>query len=169
MKTMKILALSAMAAAAMAWQARADLAWIDDGGNPGVVLPNNPSSVLAVLEGLAGVPDDLVYLGDGNVVGDQGSGGVSWGVVGSLVTYISIKQGTLTYFFSVIGTQQEGSSATISYLNSLIPGTANDINGVSNIRMFGGPGGSVPDGGLTAILLGLGLSALGLVRRGQKA
>ena len=43
------------------------------------------------------------------------------------------------------------------------------VRDISHISFFGSPGGGVPDGGATVMLLGAGLGALGMVRRYLKS
>ena len=54
-----------------------------------------------------------------------------------------------------------GLSGTFTFDNSAIPGAG----GLSGYRLYDAPPGDVPDGGITALLLGAALSALGLIRR----
>ena len=41
----------------------------------------------------------------------------------------------------------------------------NPVKGISHITFFGSPGGQVPDGGTTVMLLGAALGSLGMARR----
>jgi hypothetical protein len=54
---------------------------------------------------------------------------------------------------------------TIVVDNSLLWNNPNALGGISNIQIFGKTGTSVPDGGATAALLGIGVLGLAAVRR----
>ena len=77
-------------------------------------------------------------------------------------------QGTFTYLFAHYG-GPGGGTGEVWYVGDLsgsisIPGTAfgHDLSGWA---LFTAPNGGVPDGGVTAMLLGMALGVLGVVRR----
>jgi hypothetical protein len=75
--------------------------------------------------------------------------------------------GTYTYLFAKYDGPNYGSE--VWYVGDLsgtitIPATAGGY-GLSGWTLFRGAGGQVPDGGATAMLLGVALSALGMARR----
>jgi protein with PEP-CTERM/exosortase system signal len=77
-------------------------------------------------------------------------------------------QGTYSYLFAHYG-GPGGGFAEVWYVGDLsgtisIPATGLG-HGLSGWALFTAPGGAVPDGGTTAMLLGAALSMLGLVRR----
>jgi len=77
-------------------------------------------------------------------------------------------QGTFTYLFAHYG-GPGGGTGEVWYVGDLsgsisIPGTGFG-HGLSGWALFTAPNGGVPDSGVTAILLGSALSALGVVRR----
>ena len=81
-------------------------------------------------------------------------------------------QGTFTYLFAHYG-GPGGGTGEVWYVGDLngsisIPGTAFG-HGLSGWALFAAPGGGVPDGGTTAMLLGAALGTLGLVRRFLKS
>ena len=90
---------------------------------------------------------------------------ISWNLTGSGFTLdgVLIKDGRiqgsgeLYRFYGVSADETLIGSGTVTF--------DNPIRDISHISFFGSPGGSVPDGGATVMLLGAGLGALGVVRR----
>ena len=77
-------------------------------------------------------------------------------------------QGTYSYLFAHYG-GPGGGTAEVWYVGDLsgmitIPGIGFG-HGLSGWALFTAPGGAVPDGGATAMLLGAALAAIGIVRR----
>jgi len=93
------------------------------------------------------------------------------GHVNGTGTTVNLGSGLYTYLFAnYAGNGQHSDSAEVWYVGNLsgvitIPQTFG-VKNLSGWTLFGpGIAGAVPDGGTTAMLLGAGLSALGLVRR----
>jgi hypothetical protein len=87
---------------------------------------------------------------------------------GTLTTINFGTQGTYDYLFAHYG-GSGGGFAEVWYVGNLngsisIPATGLG-HGLSGWALFTAPGGAVPDGGTTVMLLGAALGALGLVRR----
>jgi hypothetical protein len=96
---------------------------------------------------------------------DGQSADVSWNLTGSgfLMCGILIKDGTVNQpnqlygFYGVTADQELIGSGTVSF--------ADFDRQISHISFFGHPGGQVPDGGTTVMLLGAALGSLGMARR----
>lgn len=76
--------------------------------------------------------------------------------------YLLIKSANTAYYFYVgdlTGLQ--------TFQNNVIFNDNQQARAVSHYRLFGGAGTSVPDGGATAVLLGLGIAGLALARRNR--
>ena len=93
------------------------------------------------------------------------------GHVNGTGTTVNLGSGLYTYLFAnYAGNGQHSDSAEVWYVGNLsgvitIPQTFG-VKNLSGWTLFGpGIAGAVPDGGTTAMLLGAGLSALGLIRR----
>jgi len=93
------------------------------------------------------------------------------GHVNGTGTTVNLGSGLYTYLFAnYAGNGQHSDSAAVWYVGNLsgvitIPQTFG-VKNLSGWTLFGpGIAGAVPDGGTTAMLLGAGLSALGLIRR----
>ena len=94
---------------------------------------------------------------------------ITWNLTGSGFTLdgVLIKDGriqgagVLYRFYGVSADEALIGSGTVTF--------DNPIRDISHISFFGSPGGQVPDGGATVMLLGAGLSALGMVRRYLKS
>ncbi len=87
---------------------------------------------------------------------------------GTLTTINFGTQGTYDYLFAQYG-GPGGGFAEVWYVGNLngsisIPATGLG-HGLSGWALFTAPGGAVPDGGTTVMLLGAALGALGVVRR----
>jgi VPDSG-CTERM motif len=90
---------------------------------------------------------------------------ISWDLTGSGFTLdgVLIKDGRvqgkghLYRFYGVSADETLIGSGTVTF--------DNPVRGISHISFFGSPGGQVPDGGTTVMLLGAALGALGMVRR----
>jgi hypothetical protein len=90
---------------------------------------------------------------------------ISWNLTGSGFTLdgLLVKsgnvqgQGMLYRFYGVSADETAIGSGTVT-LN-------NPVKDISHITFFGSPGGAVPDGGTTVMLLGAALGALGIARR----
>ncbi len=90
---------------------------------------------------------------------------VSWNLTGSGFTMdgMLIKDGTvrgsgmLYRFYGVSADETLVGSGTVTF--------DNPVKGISHITFFGSPGGQVPDGGTTVMLLGAALGSLGMARR----
>jgi hypothetical protein len=90
---------------------------------------------------------------------------ISWDLTGSGFTLdgVFIKDGVasphnlLYRFYGVSADETLVGSGTVTFNNP--------IKNISFVEFFGSPGGSVPDGGTTVMLLGTALGALGMVRR----
>jgi hypothetical protein len=81
---------------------------------------------------------------------------------GQVVCGFAVKNGTLTEnFYTVSADEGVTNSFTL-----LVPANSSGHFGqLSGVWVFCCPGGTVPDGGTTVMLLGAGLSGLGLLRR----
>jgi protein with PEP-CTERM/exosortase system signal len=90
---------------------------------------------------------------------------VSWNLTGSGFTMdgMLIKDGNVRLsgeiyrFYGVTPDQELVGSGTVTF--------DNPVRNISHITFFGSPGGQVPDGGTTVMLLGTALGALGIARR----
>jgi len=81
---------------------------------------------------------------------------------GEIVCGFAVKDGSLKENFYTV-TADEGVQNTFTLL---VPANRSGHFGqLSSVIVFCCPGGTVPDGGTTAMLLGAALSGLGLVRR----
>jgi hypothetical protein len=97
---------------------------------------------------------------------------ISWNLAGSGFTLdgVLIKDGTsgvhgqsIYEFFAVSADEKVSGSGTVAFDGQF---TGKNI---SHISFFGSPGGQVPDGGTTVMLLGAALSTLGVARRYLKS
>ena len=94
---------------------------------------------------------------------------ITWNLTGSGFTLdgVLIKDGRiqgageLYRFYGVSADEALIGSGTVTF--------DNPIRDISHISFFGSPGGQVPDGGATVMLLGAALGALGMVRRHLKS
>jgi hypothetical protein len=94
---------------------------------------------------------------------------VSWNLTGSGFTLdgVLLKDGVssphnlLYRFYGVSANEKLVGSGTVTFNNP--------VKQISFVEFFGSPGGSVPDGGTTVMLLGTALGALGMVRRFLKS
>jgi hypothetical protein len=89
---------------------------------------------------------------------------ISWNLTGSgftldgvLIKDGSLNPGELYRFYGVSADEALIGSGTVTF--------DNPVRGISHISFFGSPGGSVPDGGTTVMLLGAALGSLGMARR----
>ena len=90
---------------------------------------------------------------------------ISWNLTGSGFTMdgMLIKsgnvqgQGMLYRFYGVSADETLIGSGTVTF--------DNPVKNISHISFFGSPGGQVPDGGTTVMLLGAALGSLGMARR----
>jgi hypothetical protein len=140
----------------------------------------NPSAELSFLQGQNLLPATSQFLfkmnNDGTTDGTFGqyftvnmvSGNtwqVSWNLTGSGFTLDGalIKDGNvqgkgqLYRFYGVSADEKLVGSGTVTF--------DNPVKNISHISFFGSPGGQVPDGGTTVMLLGAALSTLGVARR----
>ena len=94
---------------------------------------------------------------------------ISWNLTGSGFTLDGLllkdgnsgAQGMLYRFYGVSADEALIGSGTVTF---------NDpVKNISHITFFGSPGGQVPDGGTTVMLLGAALSTLGVARRYLKS
>jgi len=94
---------------------------------------------------------------------------ISWNLTGSGFTLDGLllkdgnagAQGMLYRFYGVSADEALIGSGTVTF---------NDpVKNISHITFFGSPGGTVPDGGTTVMLLGAALSTLGVARRYLKS
>jgi VPDSG-CTERM motif len=143
----------------------------------------NPSQELSFLQNTGALPGTSQFLGKFENSGAVEDGAInisqfvtldminantweiSWNLTGSGFTLdgVLIKDGNvqgkgMLYRFY-------GVSADEKLIGSGIVTFDSPVRGISHLTLFGSPGGSVPDGGATVMLLGLGLSSLGIVRR----
>jgi VPDSG-CTERM motif len=96
---------------------------------------------------------------------ESNSWDISWNLTGSGFTLdgILIKDGSvqgkghLYRFYGVSADETLIGEGTVTF--------DNPVKNISHISFFGSPGGQVPDGGTTVMLLGAALGALGMVRR----
>jgi hypothetical protein len=186
MKTLKYLALTALALAAFALPARADL--IDLGQRSlmgGLGDPAGEAAFIEMDQGLA--PGSLTYLQKfdnpggfdtgmdpavdpthfGVTIIDSGANAqVNWDLsnTGFQLSYVLVKDGVdsetklqLYHLYGVTADQVFNSNG-----DQLV--TINGSKNISHISFFGMPGNMVPDGGSTVALLGLGLATIGLIR-----
>jgi hypothetical protein len=140
----------------------------------------NPSDELTYLQGQNLLPATSQFLfkmnNDGSTEGTFGqyftinmvSGNtweVSWDLTGSGFTLDGalIKDGRVQgngmiyRFYGVSADEKVAGSGTVTF--------DNPVRNISHISFFGSPGGQVPDGGTTVMLLGAALSSLGVARR----
>ena len=90
---------------------------------------------------------------------------ISWNLTGSGMTLdgILIKdgnvqgQGMIYRFYGISADETLIGSGTVTF--------DNPVRNISHISFFGSPGGQVPDGGTTVMLLGAALGSLGMARR----
>jgi hypothetical protein len=90
---------------------------------------------------------------------------ISWNLTGSGFTLdgVLIKDGVdrpgnhLYRFYGVSADEALIGSGTVTF--------DNPVKNISHISFFGSPGGQVPDGGTTVMLLGAALGSLGMARR----
>lgn len=167
------------AALVCALQAKADLMKI---GNPiqfqGNASPTEEAELIQTTLGLSYTPTFLAkFEDDGGVSGpfsgkfDVGISGSqapsSWNLTGTGydLVYALVKAGQWYQLYGVVpGSNQDviGDWTVESPANTGPQGQTQDI---SHVSFFGKPSNGVPDGGLTAMLLGLGLAGLGVGRR----
>jgi protein with PEP-CTERM/exosortase system signal len=91
---------------------------------------------------------------------------ISWNLTGSGFTLdgVLIKTGNVKPFGH--GYKFFGVSADETLIGSgTVASFKNPVKDISHITFFGSPGGQVPDGGTTVMLLGAALGALGMARR----
>jgi hypothetical protein len=160
MKSLKYLVAIATVMGALTMSAKADLMFL---GFTAFENPNSPENNLAQLGEFLNIDVSGFTLGT-NV---ENAGGVDNTISvtpGSfLVAHFGGPQGGSLEFFQVINGETQVT----------VPGNPNPAdnlaspNSLSSIREFIPPG--VPDGGATVMLLGAGLSALGIVRRYLKS
>jgi VPDSG-CTERM motif len=140
----------------------------------------NPSDEVTYLQGQGLLPATSQFLfkmnNDGSTEGAFGqyftinmvSGNtweVSWDLTGSGFTLDGalIKDGRVQgngmiyRFYGVSADETVAGSGTVTF--------DNPVRNISHISFFGSPGGQVPDGGTTVMLLGAALSSLGAARR----
>jgi VPDSG-CTERM motif len=90
---------------------------------------------------------------------------ISWNLTGSGFTLdgVLIKdgnvqgEGDIYRFYGVSADEALAGSGTVTF--------DNPVRDISHISFFGSPGGQVPDGGTTVMLLGAALGSLGMARR----
>ena len=88
---------------------------------------------------------------------------ITWNLQGSGFTLdgLLLKDGNaggqLYRFYGVSADEAVAGSGTVTF--------DNPVKNISHITFFGSPGGTVPDGGTTVMLLGAALSTLGVARR----
>jgi len=90
---------------------------------------------------------------------------VSWNLTGSgfvldgmlLKDGVSSPRNQLYRFYGVSADETLIGSGTVTF--------DNPVKNISHLTFFGSPGGAVPDGGTTVMLLGAALGALGVMRR----
>lgn len=77
-------------------------------------------------------------------------------------TYLMVKWANTSYYYYV-----GGLTGTHTVVNDVVPapGNPNEFQDASHYTLFKRLDNGVPDGGLTAVLLGLGLTGLGVSRR----
>ena len=89
---------------------------------------------------------------------------ISWDLTGSGMTLdgVLIKDGKIPHtenmlyrFYGVSADEKLAGSGTVMF----------DGKNISHVEFFGSPGGHVPDGGTTVMLLGAALGSLGMARR----
>jgi hypothetical protein len=154
---------------------------IGDQRELGQVQPATPEGDADVTQyvnfmiGLSLGGSDYVIMGPHNTlvtrsINDFGSllGPATLAPRGTLTTINFGTQGTYDYLFAHYG-GPGGGFAEVWYVGNLngsisIPTTGLD-HGLSGWALFTAPGGAVPDGGTTVMLLGAALGALGVVRR----
>lgn len=176
MKVKKLLSVLAVGLALLSVNANAHLVYM---GEYQPNLPNaNPDTELDWLKTLPGVPSDVEFLfkDDGTINNpknlditvtglDALTGTVSWDVSlsGWSIDYVLVKSGSGR---DVGGYNVYSVSADQRFVNLLGDEIVGPYNKeISHVSIFGRPGGTVPDGGLTAVLLGLALSGMGATRR----
>jgi VPDSG-CTERM motif len=94
---------------------------------------------------------------------------ITWNLTGSGFTLDGVlikdgnvqEQGHIYRFYGVSADEALIGAGTVTF--------DNPVRDISHISFFGSPGGGVPDGGATVMLLGAGLGALGMVRRYLKS
>jgi hypothetical protein len=94
---------------------------------------------------------------------------ITWNLTGSGFTLDGVlikdgtvqRQGMLYRFYGVSADEALIGSGTVTF--------DNPVKNISHITFFGSPGGNVPDGGTTVMLLGGALSVLGMARRYLKS
>jgi hypothetical protein len=177
MKSLKYIALIGLLCAGLTSLARADVTELP--GSPLDPGADNPANELAVFKSLGGDPDafacgkfevgtgfdpELTFPGTFSVV-DNGDGTIDINFSmnpGFEICGLAVKDGLdLTSFFSVTNGQGAG---TGTLADIPVPGNGD----LSHVTVFCCAAG-VPDGGTTVMLLGAGLSALGIVRRYLKS
>ena len=90
---------------------------------------------------------------------------ISWNLTGSgftldgmLIKDGNVQGGGMLYrFYGVSADETLVGSGTVTF--------DNPVRNISHISFFGSPGGQVPDGGTTVMLLGAALGSLGMARR----
>ena len=172
MKSLKYIALIGLLCAGLSSVARASV--IDLGE---VDLANNGDAT--ELQGFidAGGDSDAVICFKSDIPGSTTGGGsitfsvnaddtlhVEWDMTGTtngeVVCGFATKdgKGNLVHYYAVTSPDQVMGSADL-----IVPG--NGADSLSHLTVFCCPGGSVPDGGTTVMLLGMALGGLGAARR----
>jgi VPDSG-CTERM motif len=103
------------------------------------------------------------------VVFSGNSATITWNLTGSGFTWdgLLVKDGNvqgkghLYKFYGVSADETLIGSGTVAF--------PDPVRNISHITFFGSPGGQVPDGGTTVMLLGAALGALGMARRFLKS
>lgn len=92
---------------------------------------------------------------------------VSWdpAVLTPEITDLVLKVGNVYYMTSLAGVDLSAYDCIVAWNPQWSPNVTGPVNGISHITFNGQPGDKVPDGGLTAMLLGLALSGMGATRR----
>lgn len=129
--------------------------WENGGTNPNTIV--GIEATFALGAGFAGMLPEATFV-DKDDNADDGFGPID----SSLYSYVLAKYGNVAYVY---------------YLGDLAPGEYTlDLkyggptgNGLSHVSWFSAPGTSVPDGGTTALLLGLGLVGMSFIARRRAA
>lgn len=129
-------------------------------GTPSIAPDGN---AYASLSG-ANVPPAPLPVWDGTSTGQLGGGAASFNLDVTGWEYLMVKYANVAYFYFV------GDLTGIHLVNNDVVSNDNGVpQNASHYRLFGGNDDNrVPDGGMTLMLLGAGLSGLGLVRKSVK-
>ena len=131
-------------------------------------VANYINFMIALLPGGAGISDGQIITRSTNLFGSLPTASAVGAVSGTGTTIdLNAIGGTFTYLFAKYDGQNDLSQVwNISGLSGVItiPADGPLGYGLSGWILFG-PTGQVPDGGTTAMLLGMGFSALGMARR----